>query len=71
MTKTNQSKTDKHANNPHEHDARLVAGPKARAAVKESSELDAAWLEWSRGVQSLDEKLKEAFAAGWNAGRTH
>jgi len=71
MAKSEPPKQDNAEPTTHEKDARIVAGPQARTAVNEPSEVEAAWLKWSRGIQ-LDTargttQLRDAFEAGWNA----
>jgi len=56
--------------------AKIQAQAKQAAAELEATgdDLEAAWAEWSRHIQKVDERgmtlLRAAFEAGWEAGRT-
>ncbi len=66
MTRDKQHNPD-----PNENAARIVAGSQAHEAEPTPGDLEAAWLEWSRHIQKVDERamtlLKAAFEAGWDA----
>jgi len=67
------TRDQQHNPDPNENAARIVAGSTARAASETPAELEAAWIEWSRGLEKEDERvttlLKTAFEAGWDARR--
>ena len=53
--------------------ARVVAEATSKHETPLPADLEAAWVEWSRGVQKVDARgmalLRAAFEAGWEAGR--
>lgn len=61
----------KPAPDPNQAAARVVAESTA-ADQSTPADLEAAWAEWSRGVQNVDERgttlLRAAFEAGFDAG---
>jgi hypothetical protein len=68
MTRDHQHNPD-----PNENAARIVAGTTSREAAATTDDLEAAWAEWSRQIQKVDERgmtlLRAAFEAGWQAKR--
>jgi hypothetical protein len=67
MTRDHQHNPD-----PNQNAARIVRESTASAASP-PADLEAAWAEWSRGVQKVDERgmtlLRAAFEAGYAAGQ--
>lgn len=67
MTRDHQHNPD-----PNENAARIVAESTA-ATAGTTADLEAAWAEWSRSIQKVDERgmtlLRAAFEAGWEANR--
>jgi hypothetical protein len=68
MTRDKQHNPDSN-----ENAARIVAGSQAHDAEPMPGDLEAAWLEWSRHIQTVDERgmtlLNAAFEADRDAGR--
>jgi hypothetical protein len=54
--------------------ARVVGETIARHSKPLPADLEAAWAEWSRAIQKVDERgmtlLRAAFEAGWEAGKS-
>ena len=48
--------------------ARLVRESTTRQETKLPADIEAAWLEWSRGVQKVDERVKTLLRAAFEAG---
>lgn len=67
MTRDRQHNPDPNVN------AHRIVAESTRDDTALPADLEAAWAEWSRGVQKVDERgmnlLRAAFEAGWLAGR--
>ncbi|MCA9246066.1 MAG: hypothetical protein KDA42_03095 [Planctomycetales bacterium] len=65
------SRDEQHNPDPNENAARIVGESAAQGETP--ADLEAAWLEWSKGIQKVDERgmtlLRAAFEAGYEAGR--
>lgn len=64
------SRDHQHNPDPNENAARIVAQSTSKPD-EPAADLDAAWAEWSRHLQKVDERamtlLRAAFEAGWEA----
>jgi len=66
------SRDHQHDPDPIETAARIVSESMI-PSVKPPEDLEAAWAEWSKSIQKVDERgmtlLRAAFEAGWSSGR--
>ena len=57
---------------PNENAARIVSEAAQAGETASPADLEAAWAEWSAGIQNVDERgmtlLRAAFEAGYEAG---
>lgn len=62
---------NEHNPDPNENAARIVA--ESTASSELPADIEAAWAQWSAGIQKVDERgmtlLRAAFEAGYDAGR--
>lgn len=67
------AKDQEHNPDPNENAARIVGEATADAGCL-SADAEAAWVEWSRHIQKVDERgmelLRAAFEAGYDAGQS-
>jgi hypothetical protein len=66
------ARDNEHNPDPNLNAARIV-GEATATAGRTPADVQAAWEQWSRQIQNVDERgmtlLKAAFEAGWDAGR--
>lgn len=70
MVTISMTRDHQHNPDPNQNAARIVAESAADATAT-PGDLEAAWAEWSRHIQKVDERgmtlLRAAFEAGWEA----